>query len=1094
MRSIRQDFLSTMIGAGLLVFLVAPASAQQPTDAQDLQIIAGMLPAKKQLDELTQAGRYKEAEALARQMLDQAERSLPHRPELIVLFMNNLAVIYTHQGRWREAEAIQVDVVARLERAFGADAPAVAVARRNLASVRLATGRFAEAEADLKRVLERHQRQPIFDDAGLSTLWNELGSVHFAQGRFAEAEAEHRQSVALVERARGPDDPELATSLNNLAQDLENRQRYSEAEALYRRALEIHRKRYGPEDPNVANYLANTARVVGFQGRNPEAESLQKQALAITERTVGADNPAVTGMLNNLAAFYLGQGREPEAEPILVRMVAIYEKAGGPDHPALADPLTILAFLRIKAGRRAGADRLLGRALAIREKTWGPGHPQIVLALVAQAAIHLTEAVGFNQRLTPVWAALNLRDALIRPGRSDLVRPLIEFAIVARVAWYFGQSEAIFRRALAVVERAWGIDHPQSAWLVSLLSMHAFYLGRVGEAIRLADRSIALKERGGLTPGFVVQDYQWRSRILWAKGRRGDALADLRHAMDLAERERSRGAGGDFDQARFFSQYANVFDQMVAFQSQAGDAAAALSAAERGRARALLDQIELQGTDLLVGVPEDQAAPLRQQRGRVQTRIADLNARLSTLERSPGPFGPEKRQDADALRAELNQARTQLIEVDREVHNLSQAARLAQSTDRKPVSLDHLRATLARSGMLLLEYVMDEFGGYVLVVPGTGAPARVEPLMVSATATWRLGGFPAPLNEARLQDILIGSQGDGVLPRLSRREGSSEPDLRLAALWEALIPEPERRDLLGGRYRNLVIVPDAALALLPFEALMVDDGREPKYLLDAGPPITYVPSATLLQNLIGRPAAAKTVDRDPVLAIGDPAYGAVGAADPAPTSTLAMRSRYSGVGGRLTRLPNSGVEARWVSRVYGDRGIKAGMLSGTSATERGVRFWAPGRRVLHVACHGRADEQFGNFFGALALTPGPAAAVDPADDGFLTLPEIYELNLKSCELAILSACQTNYGPQQKGEGVWALSRGFLVAGSRRVVASNWLVDDEAAASLVSYFAPAWRRTRRPASRSITRRRFRRPSGGRASRTNGRARTTGLQWS
>ncbi len=35
--------------------------------------------------------------------------------------------------------------------------------------------------------------------------------------------------------------------------------------------------------------------------------------------------------------------------------------------------------------------------------------------------------------------------------------------------------------------------------------------------------------------------------------------------------------------------------------------------------------------------------------------------------------------------------------------------------------------------------------------------------------------------------------------------------------------------------------------------------------------------------------------------------------------------------------------------------------------------------------------------------------------------------------------------------MWALSRGFLVAGSRRVVASNWLVDDEAAASLTSYF-------------------------------------------
>src|SRR4029079_6424834 len=86
----------------------------------------------------------------------------------------------------------------------------------------------------------------------------------------------------------------------------------------------------------------------------------------------------------------------------------------------------------------------------------------------------------------------------------------------------------------------------------------------------------------------------------------------------------------------------------------------------------------------------------------------------------------------------------------------------------------------------------------------------------------------------------------------------------------------------------------------------------------------------------------------------------------------------------------------------------------------------------------------------LALTPG-AKAGNPADDGFLTLPEIYELNLKGNELAILSACQTNYGPEQRGEGVWALSRGFLVAGSRRVVASNWLVDDEAAACLVSVF-------------------------------------------
>ncbi len=79
------------------------------------------------------------------------------------------------------------------------------------------------------------------------------------------------------------------------------------------------------------------------------------------------------------------------------------------------------------------------------------------------------------------------------------------------------------------------------------------------------------------------------------------------------------------------------------------------------------------------------------------------------------------------------------------------------------------------------------------------------------------------------------------------------------------------------------------------------------------------------------------------------------------------------------------------------------------------------------------------------------APTGAGDDGYLTLQEICQLDLRACQLAILSACQTNYGATQRGEGVWALTRGFLVAGSRRVVASNWLVDDEAAATLVSFF-------------------------------------------
>jgi CHAT domain-containing protein len=150
-------------------------------------------------------------------------------------------------------------------------------------------------------------------------------------------------------------------------------------------------------------------------------------------------------------------------------------------------------------------------------------------------------------------------------------------------------------------------------------------------------------------------------------------------------------------------------------------------------------------------------------------------------------------------------------------------------------------------------------------------------------------------------------------------------------------------------------------------------------------------------------------------------------------------------------LPYSGWEAQWVAKAFNDRGIKAAVFNGGAATERAVRHWASGRKVLHLACHGLADEQFGTLFAALALAPGPRGDSDPSDDGYLTLPEIYGLDLKGCELAVLSACQTNLGPRQQGEGTWAVSRGFLVAGARRVLASDWVVDDEAAASLVSVY-------------------------------------------
>jgi CHAT domain-containing protein len=277
---------------------------------------------------------------------------------------------------------------------------------------------------------------------------------------------------------------------------------------------------------------------------------------------------------------------------------------------------------------------------------------------------------------------------------------------------------------------------------------------------------------------------------------------------------------------------------------------------------------------------------------------------------------------------------------------------------------------------------------------------------------------------------------------------------RLALLWEVLIPPSARAILTGNECERLFIVPDGKLNALPFDALVVENGEQPKYLVDGGPATIYAPSATVLVNLATR-LATSTASAQPVLTVADAIYkaGAEVAGAPETSDQLAFtaQSRYWDGGGPLQSLPFTATESNWVAKNFKQHGIEAAGLRGALATEANVRANVLGREVLHFACHGLVDQRHGNFFGSLALTPGRATAGQD-DDGYLTLPEIYSLKLSGCELAILSACQTNVGPQQRGEGLFGLSRGFLVAGSRRVVASNWLVDDESAASLVSYFS------------------------------------------
>lgn len=104
-------------------------------------------------------------------------------------------------------------------------------------------------------------------------------------------------------------------------------------------------------------------------------------------------------------------------------------------------------------------------------------------------------------------------------------------------------------------------------------------------------------------------------------------------------------------------------------------------------------------------------------------------------------------------------------------------------------------------------------------------------------------------------------------------------------------------------------------------------------------------------------------------------------------------------------------------------------------------------RIVHFATHAIFNNDSPGLSGLILSTFDEQGR---SQDGFVRLHDIYNLDLPA-ELVVLSACNTALGEQIRGEGLVGIVRGFMYAGSKRVVASLWKVDDLATGELMTRF-------------------------------------------
>jgi CHAT domain-containing protein len=232
--------------------------------------------------------------------------------------------------------------------------------------------------------------------------------------------------------------------------------------------------------------------------------------------------------------------------------------------------------------------------------------------------------------------------------------------------------------------------------------------------------------------------------------------------------------------------------------------------------------------------------------------------------------------------------------------------------------------------------------------------------------------------------------------------------------------------------RQLIVVPDGKLHLLPFAAL-VNAGQ---YILTSHQ-VTVAPSGTVFCILRSR--------SDEVIPDALPYVGVAAWIPKTPPSTFFSRIKRAVSGperSELVALPDSEHE---VETIATDLPRPSTILLGEHATETNFKELPLGQyNVIHLALHGYVDPEIPDR-SALVFAPESPAT----DDGLLQVREIRGLHLNA-DLVTLSACNTGIGPVGE-EGVDNIVNAFIEAGSRSVVSTLWELQDHAIADLMSNF-------------------------------------------
>lgn len=839
---------------------------------------------------------------------------------------------------------------------------------------------FAAAVGD-ERALLFDTHSELGSEPALTAL-KELGGEQARRGDFLNSESTYRSVLWLGDRQAKP--AVRAMALVNLLRVFGERGDYARALEFGIEALAIAEQEQDILSVRTAH--ANLGIIQRRLGDHDAALASFGHALAIANEQKADD---VAGrVINNMALVYYDQGNIALAHEYLTRALALKMpfddgKGGSQD---IARTLINLGNLFEEQGDYAQAIHHYEQSEALLDRSGGGPS----LASAYSNTGHAYMSIGQDDRareyyLRAMPIAIATGD---RPREANL---LYLFGALSRNAGRLDEALGYQRKSLAIREQA-GEPIPLAEGLTELSNLE-YSAGRHEPALALALRAITIATDTRLL-GRLWQAQLAAAQSYEALGRQAEAVAMYQASITTIETMRQLTAGGDRARQLYLGERLGPYYGLARVHAKAGRNFDAFIAIERARARTLLD-ILAGGRQPTRSLSDAQRLRERQ----LSQVLVSLSQELDFEARSRKP-DPAR---LAALEGRLNAARLERDAFLAALYEATPGLRLARGD--APVVSREAMARLVAPGTAIVSFVLEagQPWAYLVTAGPSGPEVRAKQLAIT---TVELAG------EARKFAQQVGSRDLGFAGAARK-------------LYDALFVSSGFDAALTG-VTSLVIVPDGALWLVPFQALQTPRG---KFVIEERS-MSYAHSVSALAALVQRrqlrPARPMSL-----LALGDPAGG--------PPATASQQR------GGQRRLPEAAREVRALGRLYGTG--KSTVLVSGDATESAFRANLAVASVLHVATHGVLDDR-SPMYSHLLLASG--SGPDNTADGRLEAWEVMNLGI-TADLAVLSACETARGLVGEGEGVVGLSWSLLAAGASTAVVSLWNVDSASTTDLMIAF-------------------------------------------